>query len=718
MPPRQTTDLINGGEAANSAGSETVSIGAFYRDWTSAIAPAEIAVTDAQDDAAAPLRPIAVTGNSANRVDIIILGDGYTSSQIASTYTSHIQNYLSYIFDDSALTQPFGRYENFFNVYAVDVVSNQSGADDPVAGVVRDTALDASYRWDGVTDRLLYVDHNKATAAMNGALSGTGIGAEMRYVLVNDTKYGGGGGYFGVYAAGNDAAREVALHEIGHSFAGLADEYDDYNPNVISTYTGPEPIEINVTKSSTGAKWAEWLGYNDPILGLVGAYEGARYFDQGIYRPSDNSKMRSLDRPFDAIAREEFVHRFYALVNPLDGHDNNVGTKSNVQSLSVDVIDPSVIRVDWTVDNQTFFNVGETFNFATYGFGGGTYTVTARAYDPTDWVRGDRSDLEQTVMWTVSNQAVYLHAAFAPAGQIGAEWAVAGVADFGGSPTGDVMWTRASTGTLALWNIENGALAGATISNGSIGGEWRAAGVGDFDNNGDSDIVWGRADGRAAIWQMDGANVVAAAIPPGQMGSEWSLDGVGDLNGDGKDDLVWTNGNGQAVVWTMDGLAISAVELSNGAMGSGWEMIATGDFTGNGRDDLLWRNTAGGDLFVWSMNGATLEALNDASFNGAPGNLGGTWNVGGVADFSGDGNEDIVWVNAADNDVQIWEMNDAGDVARISFPAGSLGTEWHFGGVAELTGDSTPDILWNNDAGQIAIFGLRVNATSGMESVI
>ena len=123
-------------------------------------------------------------------------------------------------------------------------------------------------------------------------------------------------------------------------------------------------------------------------------------------------------------------------------------------------------------------------------------------------------------------------------------------------------------------------------------------------------------------------------------------------------------------------------------------------------------------MFIWSMNGATLEGLSDASFNTVPGSLAGTWQVGGVADFSGDGNEDIVWVNSADNDVQIWEMNDAGDVARISFPAGQLGTEWHFGGVAELTGDSTPDLLWNNDAGRIAIFGMRVNAATVMESVI
>jgi Ca2+-binding RTX toxin-like protein len=358
-----------------------------------------ISAADAYTVSADGLRSIVVTGDSDNRVDIIVLGDGYTSSEIDTTFTSNILDYLSYIFDDSALTQPFGRYENFFNIYAVDVVSNESGADDPTAGILRDTALDASYLFDGITQRLLYVNETKATTAMDAALSGTGITAEMRYVLVNDTQYGGGGGYFAVYAAGNGIARDIALHEVGHSFAGLADEYG----GIPEVYLGTEPAEINVTTNPAGEKWAEWLGYVDPVLGPVGAYEGGRYYDFEIYRPTLDSKMRILGQPFDPIACEEFILDFYALVDPLDGYEENAGTRYDVQSLSVDTIDPAVINVDWTVNGQTFVDVGETFSFAAYGFGSGEYTVTARAYDPTDWVRGDRSELEQTVTWTVVN---------------------------------------------------------------------------------------------------------------------------------------------------------------------------------------------------------------------------------------------------------------------------------------------------------------------------
>jgi hypothetical protein len=186
------------------------------------------------------LRAITTTGDSTNRVDLILLGDGYTAFEIGSTFTAQIEDYLNYLFDDSSLTQPFGRYESYFNVYAVDVISNQSGADNPATGTFQDTALDATYYWDGVTERLLYVSDTKAQAAMNSALAGTNVGAEMRYVLVNDSKYGGGGGYFSVFAAGNSSAQELGLHEMGHSFGGLADEYGGN----AGTYPGSEPSRL------------------------------------------------------------------------------------------------------------------------------------------------------------------------------------------------------------------------------------------------------------------------------------------------------------------------------------------------------------------------------------------------------------------------------------------------------------------------------------------
>jgi Ca2+-binding RTX toxin-like protein len=337
-------------------------------------------------------------GLSSNRVDIVFAGDGYQSSEIETTYSSHVSALTNYMFSGNLLSQPFGRYKNFFNVHRVDVVSAESGADDPSTNTLRDTALDASYLWDGVTQRLLYVNESKTDAAIASALSGTGIDPEMLFVIVNDTQYGGGGGKYAVYAGGNQASLEVALHEVGHSFARLADEYGGST----TPYNGPEPIEPNVTTDPTGAKWAHWIGYEQPGIGTIGVYEGGYYHETGIYRPSVNSKMRSLDQPFDAISREQFILRIYDYVDPIDAHTDNSAWLTNADSVFVDVIDPAVIKARWSVNGKTVQD-GDVYEFALsdQGYGLGTFAITALAYDDTDWVRKDLDKLQETVTWTV-----------------------------------------------------------------------------------------------------------------------------------------------------------------------------------------------------------------------------------------------------------------------------------------------------------------------------
>src|SRR5262249_42812438 len=155
-----------------------------------------------------------------------------------------------------------------------------------------------------------------------------------------------------------------------------------------------------------GGKWSRWAGYNQPGIGVIGAYEGARYCDTGLYRPSNNSKMRALGNPFDAISREKIILDIYALVDPLDGWLDNSNILTNPASLSVRTIDPEVISVQWFVDNMLVAGAtGETFD--PLGYGPGIHTVTARAFDPTGfdptngWVRINTSSLEETIIWTI-----------------------------------------------------------------------------------------------------------------------------------------------------------------------------------------------------------------------------------------------------------------------------------------------------------------------------
>ncbi|MCC7334461.1 MAG: hypothetical protein IT422_05175 [Pirellulaceae bacterium] len=351
-------------------------------------------------------------GRSSNRVDLVFVGDGYTAGEISTTYAAHVSSMVSYLFGTAS--NPLSRYASFFNVHRVNVISNQSGADVPQSGILRDTALDATYRYDGVTDRLLYFNADKANSAVNTALAGTGVDIDMRVGVVNESVYGGGGGQWAVYAGANiQDSKEIAVHELGHSYAGLADEY--FSPG---SYAGPEPVEANVTTSPATGKWDRWVGYDDPDsdIGEIGYYEGGKYVSNGIYRPSDNSLMRSLNRPFDAVGREALISTIYSEVNPLDAWLAESSKLDQSSSAWVDVVDPSVIDVDWFLDGNLLSATGENLNIGQLGLSPGDYTLTATAYDnlldhsftgdSLDWWRLNSAPLTRSISWSVTISAV------------------------------------------------------------------------------------------------------------------------------------------------------------------------------------------------------------------------------------------------------------------------------------------------------------------------
>lgn len=360
------------------------------------------------------LETVIDNGSSANRVDMIFIGDGYTASQLDNEYLSHLQSTVDHFFSNGQ--DPFPRYASYFNVHRVNIASNESGADKPLDDVFVDTALDASYSWGGNVERCLYFNTGKANAAVATALSGTSIDIDMRIGLVNDAKYGGCGGQWAVLAGANSAAPEIALHEVGHSFGQLADEYWSSG----GTYDGSEKSNVNLTISPSTGKWDRWVDYEDPdnpTIGKIGYYEGGGYNEFGLYRPSDNSKMRSLNRPFDAISREQFIKKIYEEVDPLDGWLDNTNELDSPTSLWVDSVDENVIAVEWFIDGISLGVLGESLDIGSLGLAEGSYTAEALAYDSIldfsntglslDWWRyEDSSLLRQSVVWNFNVSAV------------------------------------------------------------------------------------------------------------------------------------------------------------------------------------------------------------------------------------------------------------------------------------------------------------------------
>lgn len=244
-------------------------------------------------------------GPVENRVDLVFVGDGYTEADLP-TYAIHIGDAVADIFAE----EPFGAYASYFNVHRVEVISNESGVDVPDQGIYKDTALDMAF---GSGSNHLFVSIGKAKDAAAYAPD-----EDQILACANSTLYGGSGYYssdVGTFPGGNGLASEVALHEFGHSFGNLADEYVSSS----DPYTGGEPYFANVSiydaaaQASLLKKWYRWLD-----LPNVDTFEGAYYKATGIYRPTLSSKMRSLSRPFEEVNVEQFIRLIYTTVSPID----------------------------------------------------------------------------------------------------------------------------------------------------------------------------------------------------------------------------------------------------------------------------------------------------------------------------------------------------------------------------------------------------------------
>ena len=356
---------------------------------------------------AEPFETIINNGNAANRVDIAILGDGYTSAEMQK-YKNDVQAAMTQFFN----SDPFHEYRSFFNVHRIDVVSSQSGADHPERSVSVNTALDATYNCSGI-QRLICVNLGKVFTVL--ANSVTPSQRDIVIVIVNDPEYGGSGGSVAVTST-NVEVLELILHELGHSFGLLADEYG--GPPPPSCVNTIEPSAPNATKTTERSliKWNHWIDASTPIptltgfLGVPGLYEGAVYCDAGLYRPTAGSKMRFLGRPFEQINIEQLVKRIYNFVSPIDASEPNVSditlTTAQSQSFSVtpQVTFSNTIRVDWFLDGALqSTGTGFTVNNLTSG----PHVVDAVVRDNTPLVRKDTQNLlNESRRWNLTVNSV------------------------------------------------------------------------------------------------------------------------------------------------------------------------------------------------------------------------------------------------------------------------------------------------------------------------
>ena len=326
--------------------------------WKISIDPKDMFVDRSKPRAPARLIPIQQMGDPATKVDLLLLGDGYTTRELKK-FEADARRLINVLFS----TSPFKEHRSDFNVWGLCPPAAESGINRPSTGIYRDSI--STYDAFGSERYILAFDNQRLRKVAQFAPY------EFIEILANGRTYGGGG-IFNLYstvAVDNAFADYVFVHEFGHHFAGLADEY----------YTSPvayapateriEPWEANATAllDKKNLKWKDLVDPDTPVptpwnkeafeaysreygarrgqlrkenrpesemealfredrrkvdammhaenyFGKVGAFEGAMYEAKGYYRPQVDCIMFSRTNYFCKVCKRaiESVIGFYA----------------------------------------------------------------------------------------------------------------------------------------------------------------------------------------------------------------------------------------------------------------------------------------------------------------------------------------------------------------------------------------------------------------------
>lgn len=243
-------------------------------------------------------------------IDVAILAEGYTLQEM-QTFYEDADIACKSIFDH----EPFKSMKKRFNIVTVASPSTDSGVSVPRLNEWKHTAFGSHFST-FYSDRYLTTSRVKA---IHDALAG--IPYEHIIILANTEEYGGGGIYnsYTLTTAHHPMFRPVVVHEFGHSFGGLADEY--FYDNDVMTDTYPldiEPWEQNIsTQVDFAAKWKDMLSENTPVPTPAdvsenyptGVYEGGGYSAKGIFRPAENCRMRTNEYPAFCLVCQRALRR-------------------------------------------------------------------------------------------------------------------------------------------------------------------------------------------------------------------------------------------------------------------------------------------------------------------------------------------------------------------------------------------------------------------------
>ncbi len=321
----------------------------FHEVWKTVVDPKDKFVDRSRPPSPGPLLELQKMGDPATKVDLLVLGDGYTAAE-RPKFEKDARRFMEALFS----TAPFREHQKDFNVWGLCPAAEESGVSRPSSGIYRRSPVGATYDTFG-TERYVLTTENRALRDVASFAP-----YEFIEILVNGQTYGGGGIFnqYATVAIDNLWAGYVGVHEFGHQFAGLADEYYTSDVAYLPAEKKTEPWEPNVTAllDPANLKWKDLVAAGTPVptpwdqdefdrferdiqrqrkelraagkpeaemdelfrkqrvredamlgsqkfAGKVGAFEGANYEAKGYYRPELDCIMFTRHKTFCAVCR-------------------------------------------------------------------------------------------------------------------------------------------------------------------------------------------------------------------------------------------------------------------------------------------------------------------------------------------------------------------------------------------------------------------------------
>jgi hypothetical protein len=323
-----------------------------------------------------PVDTLVKNGPLNARINLVFVGDGYQASEMGQ-YITDVNRAVSAIFRQ----EPFVQYRRYFNVFAIRVPSAQSGTSHPRTAPDCNTVpnfpavtVNTYFRtaFDNAGVHRAIVTNGQSTLA---AVLGNSFPQYTKaIVMVNTPEYGGTGGA-NITMTAHAAAAEVMIHEMGHTFANLGDEY----------YAGAQFMNERSNRTQPAVigalRWQSWLGQNG-IVNLPFAE------DATWSKPHSNCKMQFLGAPFCSVCVEATIERIHSSCRALESYSPTsqlLPTPTQNLPFSVSLLrpTPNTLRVTWKVDGVVFGGNTEQVTIPQAMLATGTHTVQAEVNDTT-----------------------------------------------------------------------------------------------------------------------------------------------------------------------------------------------------------------------------------------------------------------------------------------------------------------------------------------------